>query len=234
MPSTEKIAKVKELTSRIERSQALLLTDFEGLTVMDAGELRRTLRAAGATFSVVKNTLMMLAVRDVGAADLEAVLHGPTAVAFVDGDVVAAAKSLSDAARRFPRLGFKAAFMDGRVLSAGEAQALATLEPRPVLLAKIAGLTKGEIARAASMFQALQARFVGVLKAYGDTLPAPEEAAAEPAAAPSGSAEHVDSAGIQDSQPTSGQDSQAGAGDEAEPATGEDAQPAADEEEEKE
>jgi large subunit ribosomal protein L10 len=178
MPSTAKVQKVAELRGRIEASEALLLTDFEGLTVMDATELRRSLRATGAQFAVVKNTLMQRAAGEVGAAEMEGLLKGPTAVAFVTGDVAAVARSLSEAARRFPRLALKGAYMEGRVLSADEARALADLQPRPVLLARIAGLAKAEMARAARMLQALQGRFLADLAAYQDKLPAAEEAPA--------------------------------------------------------
>jgi large subunit ribosomal protein L10 len=175
MPKTEKVEKVAELRARIERTQALLLTDFQGITVSDATELRRSLRSSGARFAVVKNTLMRRAATDIGAGELEAMLTGPTAVTFVDeGDVAAVAKSLSEAARRFPSLELKGAYMEGRVLDAGQARALADLEPRPVLLAKIAGLAKGEMTRAASMFQALQGRFLALLEAYKEKLPAAE------------------------------------------------------------
>jgi large subunit ribosomal protein L10 len=184
MPKTEKVEKVADLRERIERSQALLLTDFQGITVADATELRRSLRTSGARFAVVKNTLMRRAAIDLGADELEGMLTGPTAVTFVDeGDVAAVAKSLSDAARRFPSLELKGAYMEGRVLDAGQARALADLEPRPVLLAKIAGLAKGEMSRAASMFQALQGRFLSLLEAYKEKLPAGEEAAPAEAAA---------------------------------------------------
>jgi large subunit ribosomal protein L10 len=104
-------------------------------------------------------------------AELEALLDGPTAVAFVQGDVVATAKKVVDAAKRFPALVLKGGYLDGKVLSAAEAQALATLESREVMLSKIAGLMKAEMARAASMFQAIQGRFLGVLDSYKAKLP---------------------------------------------------------------
>jgi large subunit ribosomal protein L10 len=175
MPRADKVEKVAELTDRIRSAEALLLADFKGLSVGDATELRRSLRAAGARLAVVKNTLMVRAASEAGAADLQALLQGPTAVAFVEGDVVAVAKSLSDAVRRFPVLSLKGAYMEGKVLSAEQAQALAALEPRPVLLARVAGLAKSEMARAAYVFQALQGRFLAVLEALREKLPAAEE-----------------------------------------------------------
>jgi large subunit ribosomal protein L10 len=188
MPKAEKLERVAELKARIEGAQALFLSDFRGLTVGESGELRRSLSAAGAKFSVVKNTLMRLAANDAGVAELEGLLEGPTAVTFVEDDPIAAAKSLVDAARKYRTLVLKGAYLEGRVLSSEEAQSLATIEPRDVLLAKMAGLAKAEMSRAAYMFNALQSRFVSLLEAYREKLPgeAPvEEApAAEPAAEP--------------------------------------------------
>jgi large subunit ribosomal protein L10 len=189
MPSAEKVHKVAELKERIEGSEALLVTDFEGLTVGDATELRRTLRGAGARFAIVKNTLMRRAASDAGAPEMEGMLSGPTGVAFVDGDVAAVAKSLSEAAKRFPRLALKGAFMEGRVLSADEAKALADLEPRPVLLSKVAGLLKSEMTRAASMLQTIQGRFLALLESYKEELPDEAAAEPEPEAAEPGAAE---------------------------------------------
>jgi hypothetical protein len=102
-------------------------------------------------------------------------------VAFVQGDVVAAAKKVVDAAKRFPALVIKGAYMEGRVLGAAEAQALATLESREVMLSRIAGLMKSEMTRAASMLQTLQSRFVGLLEAYRDKLPVESAEPTEPA-----------------------------------------------------
>jgi len=180
MPNAEKIEKVAALKERIGGSNALLLAEYRGLSVHDATELRRSL-AEDARFAIVKNTLMQRAVTEAGIADLEALLAGPTAVAFVDGDVVTAAKRVVDAAKKHPSLVLKGAYLDGRVLSAAEAQQLATLESREVMLSKIAGLLKMEMSRAASMFQALQSRFLGVLEAYKEKLPGEADAEPEPA-----------------------------------------------------
>jgi large subunit ribosomal protein L10 len=183
MAKAEKVERVAALKERIEGSDALLLTEYRGLTVSEISELRRSLEEGGTAFSVVKNTLMLRAANDAAIEDLEALLEGPTAVAFVSGDAVAAAKKVVDAAKLFPALVLKGAYMDGRVLSAGDAKALADLDSREVMLSKIAGLMKGEMSRAASLFQAAQSRFVSLLEAYKEKLPVPEaEAAAEPEA----------------------------------------------------
>lgn len=171
MPSTEKIEKVAALRERIQGSQALILTEYRGLSVHDATELRRSL-ADQARFAVAKNTLLLRAATEAGVQGLEHLLSGPTAVAFVQGDVVATAKRLVEAARKFPALVIKGGFVEGKVLTAEEARALAELESREVMLSKVAGMLKSEMSRAASMFQALQSRFVGLMEALRDKLPA--------------------------------------------------------------
>jgi len=182
MPSAEKVEKVATLKKRIAGSQALLLAEYRGLGVHEATELRRSLGEA-TRFSVVKNTLMKRAADEAGIEALEALLDGPTAVAFVAGDPVAAAKKVVEAGRRFPALILKGAYLEGRVLQGVEARALAELESREVMLSRIAGMMKGEMSRAAGMFQALQGRFLGVLEAYREKLPA-EGSASEGTAPP--------------------------------------------------
>lgn len=181
MPNAEKIARVEALKGRIESSEALLLTEYRGLTVHDATELRRSL-SDQARFSIVKNTLMQRAAGEAGLEELKALLEGPTAVAFVSGDVVSVAKKVVDASKKYPALVLKGAYMEGKVLGPAEAQALATLDSRDVMLSKIAGMLKSEMTRAAWMFQALQSRFLGVLEAYREKLPSDEPQAPEAAA----------------------------------------------------
>jgi large subunit ribosomal protein L10 len=184
MPSQVKTERVTALKERIEGADALLLAEYRGLSVHDATELRRSL-AEQAKFSVVKNTLFQRAAGAAGIEGMESLLAGPTAVAYVQGDVVAAAKKVVEAAKKYPALVLKGAYLDGKVLDAATAQALATLESREVMLSKVAGMLKAEMSRAASMLQALQGRFLGVLEAYRGTLPAAEAPAeAEPSEAP--------------------------------------------------
>jgi large subunit ribosomal protein L10 len=208
MPNANKVERVAALRERIQGANALLLAEYRGLSVHDATELRRSL-SEQAGFSIVKNTLFQRAAADAGVAELEALLDGPTAVAFVQGDVVTTAKKVVDAAKRFPALVLKGGYLDGKILSAAEAQALATLDSREVLLSKVAGMMKAEMSRAASMFEAVQGRFLGVLEALKDKLPGeteeatreqPEAAAqAEPAEAPTGAdAEVADTNETQD------------------------------------
>ena len=180
MPKTEKIERVAELKAGIDGSDALLLTEYRGLTVSDITELRRSLAEGGTRFAVVKNTLMQRAAADASIDDLEPMLEGPTAVAFIAGDPVAAAKKVVEAAKKFPALILKGGYMDGQVLSADEAKGLADLESREVMLSKIAGLLKGEMSRAASMFVSAQSKFLSLLEAYKEKVPddsVPEEGA---------------------------------------------------------
>ena len=171
MPKAEKLERVGELKKRIEGSDALLLTEYRGLTVSDITELRRSLAEGGTRFAVVKNTLMQRAAVDASIDELESLLDGPTAVAFVVGDPVAAAKKVVDAAKKFPSLILKGGYMDGRVLSADEAKALADLESREVMLSKVAGLLKSEISRAAAAFVSAQSKFLSLLEAYREKVP---------------------------------------------------------------
>ena len=195
MPNAQKIEKVAVLKERIESAEALLLAEYRGLSVHDATELRRAL-SDNARFAIVKNTLFERAAADAGVAELQSILDGPTAVAFVQDDVVATAKKVVEAAKKFPALVIKGGYLDGKVLSAAEAQALATLESREVMLSQIAGMLKSEMSRAASMFQALQGRLLGVLEAYREKLPGdegPTAVSGEPDGEPSGEAsEHAD------------------------------------------
>jgi large subunit ribosomal protein L10 len=172
MPNPEKIERVATLKERIEGSDALLLTEYRGLSVSEITELRRSLAAGGTRFAVVKNTLMRRAAEQAGVEELVSLLEGPSAVAFVSGDPVAAAKSVVDAAKKYPTLVLKGGFMDGRMLSADEAKALASLESREAMLSRIAGLMKAEMSRAAAMFIGAQSKFLGVLEAYKTKLPA--------------------------------------------------------------
>jgi large subunit ribosomal protein L10 len=177
MPNATKIERVAELKEQIESANALLLTEYRGLTVEEITELRRSLRDVDASLAVIKNTLMQRAANDAGIAELDELLVGPSAVAFVNGDVVAVAKKLKDASKQFPALVIKGGYMDGAPLDAAAASSLADLESREVMLSKIAGMLKSEMSRAAAMFIATQTKFLSLLEAYKEKLPA--EAVAE-------------------------------------------------------
>src|SRR5687768_4201206 len=138
-PRAEKVAVVDEVRERLSSSSATLLTEYRGLKVGELAELRRNLRSAGGDFKIYKNTLVRFAVRDLGIDIDEAVLTGPTAVAFVDGDAAAVAKALRDYSRTNPNLVLKGGVMGTKSLSADDAKALADLPSREVLLAQLAG-----------------------------------------------------------------------------------------------
>jgi large subunit ribosomal protein L10 len=180
MPNAGKIERVAKLKERLGASDAILLTEYRGLTVSEISDLRRSLAEGGASFAVVKNTLMRRAAEESSMADLESMLEGPTAVAFVEGDAVAAAKKVVEAIKRFPALVLKGGFMDGRMLSAADARALADLESREVMLSMVAGLLKGEMSRAAATFGAAQSMFVSLMEALKEKLPPAPEAEPQP------------------------------------------------------
>jgi large subunit ribosomal protein L10 len=155
MANAEKTAVVEELTGKFRESSGAVLTEYRGLTVAQMKELRGSL-AGNATFSVVKNTLTKLAATEAGVGDeLGPLLSGPSAIAFVSGDVAQAAKGLLDFAKANPLLVIKGGVLDGKALTAAEVSKLADLEPREVLLAKLAGAMKASMSNAAATFNAL-------------------------------------------------------------------------------
>jgi large subunit ribosomal protein L10 len=192
MPNATKIERVAELKEQIESANALLLTEYRGLTVEEITELRRSLRDVDASLAVIKNTLMQRAANDAGIAELDELLSGPSAVAFVNGDVVAVAKKLKDASKQFPALVIKGGYMDGAPLDAAGASSLADLESREVMLSKIAGMLKSEMSRAAATFIATQSKFLSLLEAYKEKVPAEAEAEAPAAEAPAEEAAPAD------------------------------------------
>lgn len=180
MPRAEKESKVKGLAERLGESQATILAGFRGLTVQEAAELRMALAEADTRFSVVKNSLTRLAVKDAGLEELTDLIDGPTAIAFVRGDPVSGAKRLVEQARRFPVLEIRGGFAEGRVLTADQVRSMAALESREVMLAQLAGLAKSQLTRTAWALQALQSRFVGLMEALREKLPGDEGAVEEP------------------------------------------------------
>jgi large subunit ribosomal protein L10 len=153
MATTEKIAAVAEMVEHFNTSSAAVITEYRGLTVKQVTELRRAL-GADTTYAVVKNTLTKRAAADAGVTIDDSLLTGPTAIAFVGGDPVLAAKGLRDFAKANPLLVIKGGLLDGKTLSADEVAKIADLESREVLLAKLAGALKALPTRAAGLFQA--------------------------------------------------------------------------------
>ena len=165
MARAEKVTAVAEMTERFRDSSGAVLTEYRGLSVAQMGELRRSL-GEHATFAVVKNTLTKIAASDAGVApELTELLSGPSAIAFVRGDVVEAAKGLRDFSRANPFLVIKGGVLDGKVMTPDEIVKLADLESREVLLAKLAGAMKASLAGAAATFAALPVQMARLLAA---------------------------------------------------------------------
>jgi large subunit ribosomal protein L10 len=158
MAKAERQAAVEEITEHFRGSSAALLTEYRGLTVKQLKELRRSL-GADTQYAVVKNTLTQRAATAAGIQGLDDLLAGPSAIAFIKGDPVEAAKGLRDFAKTNPLLVIKGGVMDGKPLSAAEVTKLADLESREVLLAKAAGAMKATLANAAALFQAPLTQF---------------------------------------------------------------------------
>lgn len=153
MARPDKVAAVAKLTEKFSTADAAVLTEYRGLTVADLKTLRRSL-GEDTTYAVAKNTLTKLAAKEAGLDGLEEKLVGPTAIAFIHGDIAAAAKGLRDFAKTNPNLVVKGGVMDGKILDAEAVKKLADLESREVLLAKLAGAMKGSMQKAASLFAA--------------------------------------------------------------------------------
>jgi large subunit ribosomal protein L10 len=153
MPNAAKEAAVAEIVESFRSSSAAVLTEYRGLTVSQLTELRRSL-GADTQYAVVKNTLTKIAAKEAGVDGLDDLLNGPTAVAFVQGDPVVAAKGLREFSRNNPHLVVKGGVLDGRSLSADEVRRLADLESREVLLSKLAGALNASLVKAVGLFQA--------------------------------------------------------------------------------
>ena len=154
MARTDKVAAVAELTEEFKSSAGAVLTEYRGLTVAQLRELRGAL-GDDVKYAVVKNTLTKIAAKDAGVEVFDALLEGPSAIAFIKGDPVVAAKGLRDFAKAHPKLVIKGGVLDGKALDPDEIKKLADLESREVLLAKLAGAMKASMGNAAATFNAL-------------------------------------------------------------------------------
>ena len=173
MARPDKAAKVAELSDKFTNSAAAVLTEYRGLTVKDLKDLRRSL-GENATYAVAKNTLTTIAAKEAGIEGVEDVLNGPTAIAFVTGDIAAATKGLRDFAKAHPSLAIKGGVLEGRFLDAQAVLKLADLESREVLLAKLAGAMQANLAKAAYMLAAplaKGARAFGALQTAAEANP---------------------------------------------------------------
>jgi large subunit ribosomal protein L10 len=227
----DKAAAVAELAQEFRSSNGALLTEYRGLTVKQLQELRRAL-ADHASYAVVKNTLTKIAAREAGFEAFEDLLSGPSAIAFVKGDPVEAAKGLRDFSRANSPLVIKGGILDGKTLTVDEISRLADLESREVLLAKLAGAMSASLQTAVSMFQAplaQVARLAGALLAQAEEDPSvssgsdlePPAAAAADELPPAAGADEAPPAAAADEPPP------AAAADELPPAAAADEPPAA-------
>lgn len=185
-PRAEKVAVVSEVRERFDESSAILLTEYRGISVAAMNDLRRSLTAAGGDYKVYKNTLVRLAVADLGVEGLSDMLVGPTALAFVKDDAAAVAKSLKDFAAGNDNLVIKGAVLDGVLIDEAQVRALAELPSREEMLAKFAGLLQAPMSNMAALLNATMAKFAYGLQALIDAGGAQAGAAdAEPADAES-------------------------------------------------
>ena len=167
MSRSDKAAAIAELSEKFRSSNAAVLTEYRGLTVKQLTELRSNLRG-NATYAVVKNTLTDIAAKEAGVTAFEGQMTGPSAIAFITGDPVEAAKSLRDFAKDNPQLVVKGGYLDGVAMDENEIKKLADLESREVLLAKLAGAMNASLAKAVYLFAAplsKAARTVDALRA---------------------------------------------------------------------
>jgi len=163
-PRAEKVAVVNEVREKFSSAGAAVLTEYRGLNVAAISQLRRQLREAGGEYKIYKNTLVRFAARDLGL-EIEELLTGPTAIAFVDGDAAAVAKALRDYARTNPALVVKGGILGTKSLSADEVRALAELPSREVLLSQIAGAFAAPMATTAGLFDAPLRDVIGLVAA---------------------------------------------------------------------
>jgi large subunit ribosomal protein L10 len=177
MAKADKATAVADIAEQFSGSTATLITEYRGLTVANLAELRRSL-AGSATYTVAKNTLIKRAASQAGIEGLDELFAGPTAIAFVTGEPVDAAKAIKNFAKENKALVIKGGYMEGHPLTVAEVERIADLESREVLLAKLAGAMKGNLAKAAGLFSAPASHVARLAAALQ------EKKAAEPAAAP--------------------------------------------------
>jgi large subunit ribosomal protein L10 len=185
MARPDKTTAVAELAEDFRTANATVLTEYRGLSVTSMKELRRALGTT-TKYSVVKNTLTKIAAKDAGVEIADDLLTGPSAVAFIKGDPIDAAKSLRDFAKENPFLVIKGGFYEGKAVTPAEIMQLANLESREVLLAKLAGAMKGSFAKAARIFDALRIKLEseqGAPAPVAEAAPAAEAVVEAPAEA---------------------------------------------------
>ena len=190
MAQADKATAVADIAEQFRSSTATVITDYRGLTVGNLAELRRSL-SGSATYSVAKNTLIKRAASEAGVEGLDELFVGPTAIAFVSGEAVDAAKAIKKFAKDHKALVIKGGYMDGRALTVAEVEKIADLESREVLLTKLAGAMKANLSKAAGLFNAPASQVARLAAALQEkkAAEAPAEAAAPEAPAPAAEAE---------------------------------------------
>ena len=181
MAKADKATAVADIAEQFTGSTATLITEYRGLTVANLAELRRSL-AGSATYAVAKNTLIKRAASQAGIEGLDELFAGPTAIAFVSGEPVDAAKAIKKFAKDNNALVIKGGYMDGHPLTVAEVERIADLESRDVLLAKLAGAMKGNLAKAAGLFSAPASQVARLAAALQEKKASEPAAAAAPAA----------------------------------------------------
>jgi large subunit ribosomal protein L10 len=176
MAKAEKVATVAEITERFRTANAAVITEYRGLTMAQLTELRRSL-GSDTAYTIAKNTLVKRAAADAGVQGLDDLFVGPTAVAFVTGEPVDAAKALRDFAKAHPLLVIKGGLLDGRPLQVAEVTRLADLDSREVLLGKLAGAMKGTLTKAAIVLNALPTKTAQLVAALQEQKAAGSDAA---------------------------------------------------------
>ena len=195
MAKADKVSTVAEITEKFRTANAAVITEYRGLTMAQLTELRRSL-GGDTAYTVAKNTLVKRAAADAGVEGLDDLFVGPTAVAFVNGEPVDAAKALRDFAKAHPLLVIKGGLLDGKTLGAAEVTKLADLDSREVLLGKLAGAMKGTLTKAAIVLNALPTKTAQLLAALQEkqAAGAPAEAAYAPAEADASPAAETETA----------------------------------------
>ncbi|MCL6518608.1 MAG: 50S ribosomal protein L10 [Armatimonadetes bacterium] len=170
LPKEEKVEAVRRLEEDIRSSSGLLLTDYRGLNVSDITDLRRKLREAGAEYKVVKNTLFKRAVAQAQTSgiNLDELLEGPTAVAFVHNDPITVAKVLTDFMKEHKTLAIKGGYIEGQVYGAAQIEQLSKIPAKPVLYAQLLGSMQSPIVNLVGTLQGVISNLVYTLQAVAD------------------------------------------------------------------
>jgi large subunit ribosomal protein L10 len=188
MARADKATAVADIAEQFKASTATVITDYRGLSVANLAELRRSL-AGSATYAVAKNTLIKRAASEAGIEGLDELFVGPTAIAFVSGEAVDAAKAIKTFAKDHKALVIKGGYMDGHPLTVAEVEHIADLESREVLLAKLAGAMKANLSKAAALFNAPASQVARLAAALQEKRASEEPAAPEAPAAEAPAAE---------------------------------------------